>query len=691
MEKTKLYKIIIGKKQKLTEVRSGLKAEFIGLDAIIDEVVDLITPWYLFPDAQFRPTIINMWGLTGSGKTALVNRLFELLDHKRLFVQIDMGEFESDSASWIKNTFINDLEFFHEQPGVICFDEFQFARTIDKDGDEIGKDKLRVIWDIMDSGKVNYIPSYNSYYMVRAELCLLGLARCADKGVVIRNGVVNFNEMEFLNVFSDFYFENTTRYDVPVNKNYFLSQDFIDGVFFLFNDADLTRTKIKELLQGAGIDEILRLLTDGLNKRNAVKQLDLSKSLIFILGNLDEAYYMSHSLNPDISADDLHKETCKISITHIKVTLKERFRNEQIARLGNNHIIYRSFTNQNFRDIISQKLEGVKKFVNERFGFEIHFDKSVIDVVYSEGVFPAQGTRPVFTTVKNLIEGSISKLVLEIIGGDVQVSVIDWSCQRENFIFLFKDSTGNILKKHDETLVLKMGELRKPGNIHIQAHTAVHEAGHAILAALTLRIIPSVVVSRTASANSEGFCLVNMPEGPCTRDVLKKSMIIGLGGYVAEKMIFGEDHTSSGVSRDIETVSEMANRAVKEYAMGEDPIYIRLASSQHNLAIPHSTIHTEEALKLIRTCEAEATAILEKNKVLLLKMSEYLTTHSRLEEKEIQDMVCNYSAESWVRGNAFVRKENYFQFANVINDLITNKSKTAIEYIGTEKCNGQNL
>ena len=374
MERNKLYDIIIQRKQKLNELKPLLAKEFVGLDAVIEEVLGLIAPWYLFPEAQLRPTIINMWGLTGSGKTALVTRIIELLDHKRLYVHIDMGEFESDSASWIKSIFTDEFEFFHEQPGVICLDEFQFARTVSKDGNELGKDKLRVIWDILDSGKVNYIPYHNSYYMLRAELCMMNLMKCEEKGVVIKNGIADYKAEEFVLVFAEFYFESNSRFNTAVDKDYFLSKDFIDGMFYLHNDPDFHRNIIKARLENASIPDILQMLMEGIRRRSAVKQLDLSKSLIFVLGNLDEAYYMSHNLNPDISADELHALTCKINISHIKSALKERFRNEQIARLGNNHIIYRSFTNQNFRDIISQRLDVLAKNVEQRFQFSVRFD-----------------------------------------------------------------------------------------------------------------------------------------------------------------------------------------------------------------------------------------------------------------------------------------------------------------------------
>lgn len=666
MEQKITYQTILEKKKKLFEVKAELNAEFIGLEKIIDEVMDLLMPWYLFPEAQLRPTIINMWGLTGSGKTALVNRIIELLDYKRLYVQMDMGEFESDSAAWIKSMFTDDLEFFHEQAGVICFDEFQFARTINKEGNELGKDKLRVIWDMLDSGKINYIPYQNSYYMLRAELCLLNLLKCQDKGVMIRNGIVEENEKQFLDTFSEYYFENSGRNGNAVDKLYFLSQDFVDGLYYLLNDDNMPRHKLKERIEKSDLLSIQRMLVEALNRRNAVKQLDLSKSLIFVLGNLDEAYYMSHSLNPDISADELHEATCKINIAHIKSALKERFRNEQIARLGNNHIIYRSFTNQNFRDIISQKLDALKRYVRQRFELDIEFDETVVEVVYREGVFPAQGTRPVFTTIKNLIEGNISKLVLEMMAQNLEASSVHWRYEDGKFVFCFLNAVQQLVHQYEEKLCLKTEALRKTDNVDNQAHTAVHEAGHAVLAALTLRIIPSLVVSKTAAANSEGFCMVNMPEGPLTREVLVKDIIISLGGFVAEKLVFGLESTCSGVAQDIENATELASKAIKEFAMGSDPVYVRYASGSDNWAIQHQPVHTDEALKLIRTCEEEALAILEKNKLLLLKMADYLTYNPRLEEKQILEMVCRYANEDWVQESAFVKKEHYFKFAETI-------------------------
>ena len=63
---------IIERKQRLEVARELLKREFVGIDAQIDDVIELVHAWYCFPEGQFRPTVINLVGMTGVGKTSLI-------------------------------------------------------------------------------------------------------------------------------------------------------------------------------------------------------------------------------------------------------------------------------------------------------------------------------------------------------------------------------------------------------------------------------------------------------------------------------------------------------------------------------------------------------------------------------------------------------------------------------------------
>lgn len=405
----------------------------------------------------------------------------------------------------------------------------------------------------------------------------------------------------------------------------------------------------------------------------------MSRSLIVVLGNLDEAYTMSHNMNPDICADEFHEQTSKISLADIKRALRKRFRPEQIARLGNNHIIYRSFSSAQFRMLIRQELNRVGDFVTTQFGWKITFDDSVVNVVYAEGVFPAQGTRPVLTTVKNLIESRITGLVVSILEYQLSINEIIWKFENGDFVYTLTDGAGNVVSTITDKAKLKLENLRKSVDPEIQAHVAIHEAGHAVLAALTLRIVPSVVVSRTAS-DMEGFCMINFPKGPMTRETLRKDIVITLGGYVAEKMIFGEDMTSSGVYSDIEEASSLANRAIRKYAMGVDPIHLAVENADNDNAFYMSDKYAAEAVKIIKESEIEVERILSKNKLLLLKMAEYLTTHSRMEEDMIEAYVKKYGQEEWIHTEGLIKKDAYYKFNTVLQENLKKLENEAVEF-----------
>jgi molybdopterin-guanine dinucleotide biosynthesis protein len=556
-------KRVISTRIRMDEIAIEMKSQFIGLDHIIDAVMPLVTAWYTFPDAQVRPCIINLWGLTGSGKTALVKKLVAMLRRENMFAHLDMGEFESNSASSIRDVFAKNLKHFDNKQAIICLDEFQLARTIEDDY-EMNKEKLRPIWEILDSGVVTY-----------------------------------------------------------------------------FDDSNATRKK--------------------------AKQLDLSKSLIFVIGNLDEAYKMYSELDADADADYMYEQTTKITVAQIKNALKKRFRSEQIARLGNNHFLYRAFNVAQFKELIKIELEKVVRFAKKRFRLTVTFDASVTEIIYAEGVVPSQGVRPLLTTINNLVQSRLPGIAWMSAACRRKVVAVEWSFLGNEFTYDLKDVSGNSVAAKSETIVLATESQRKSIAPNYQAHTAVHESGHAVLAALMLRIVPSLVVSRTASFDSEGFCRCRFPERNMTRESLVKDIVITLGGLAAEKLVFGEEFTGSGVVSDLAYASRLANDAIRRYGMGKEAI--RLSAIRTGWTedyFVNSDDYENESLEIVRACMKRATHVLERNKLLLLKMSQYLTYNSKMDLKMIEEYVIKYSVEDWVRTSGFIEPENYYRFDEII-------------------------
>ena len=195
------YQNILELKNKLIQAVGQLKEEFIGLDHIIDEIQTLIMPWYVFPEAQRRPTVVNLWGLTGTGKTALVKRLVKLLEFDKAFVHVDIGEHNQNGEVWLKSLFTDDFSHHDKKPLMICLDEFQFARSLNESGAELEKDKLRMLWDLLDTGKLTGSPEVSQFNLHKAEQLLMLLDQCIASGVVLKGGEIRKNLKTFVHLF----------------------------------------------------------------------------------------------------------------------------------------------------------------------------------------------------------------------------------------------------------------------------------------------------------------------------------------------------------------------------------------------------------------------------------------------------------------------------------------------------------
>jgi len=143
-----------------------LKSEFVGLDEIIDKIKLSITPWYITPEIITRPTVISLWGMTGTGKTSIVKRLIDLLGLANKAIFFDCGE-ESNTGNRTVGEKINDIMSLddgeddlmdRDSPSdlVFVFDEFQHARTINERKEEVDKPNLRSVWNLLDTGILRF-------------------------------------------------------------------------------------------------------------------------------------------------------------------------------------------------------------------------------------------------------------------------------------------------------------------------------------------------------------------------------------------------------------------------------------------------------------------------------------------------------------------------------------------------------
>jgi len=87
----KLQNELKQKREKLEYVKAELKKRFFGIDEVIDKFISSIESWYFFPDLRTKPLVVNLWGITGVGKTALVRSFVELIGFGRKYCELTVS------------------------------------------------------------------------------------------------------------------------------------------------------------------------------------------------------------------------------------------------------------------------------------------------------------------------------------------------------------------------------------------------------------------------------------------------------------------------------------------------------------------------------------------------------------------------------------------------------------------------
>lgn len=649
--KTEQYKKqLFEKKEKLDNAVIQLKKEFIGIDNVIDQIATAITSWFFFPEIQDRPVIINLWGLTGIGKTSVIKRLTELIGYTEHYFRFDLGECSSQYFD-IQDSFKDIYDNCDSAPFIIGLDEFQLARTINEDQEEIDRASIRAIWDLLDCGKFDVINfEYNMNWFSKL---IKKLDMALFKGVAVEKGFITKN--------ADIYWEIVNPSDKPETKKNkkadkapFISDNEMNTIFNMLDHLFLTPSELREKLNELDGDQTIDYLISLYKASLKPKTVDCTKSLIFVMGNLDEVYTMSRNFNPDMSANEFHRQSAEITVTEVKQALLNRFRSEQIARLGNNHIIYPAFNEQSFLGIIRLELDKVKRKVADTYNLKMLFDEKVERLIYEEGVYPTQGTRPLFTTVHQIVNTRLGKILNEIYlngfkADSVRFTINENASEKDNMALQIEFLKRDIVIHHivdQQPLVL--GKLRQEKQNDEQAIVAVHESGHAILSSVLMKTIPEVVFSVTADSNSDGFVLARPEWNYISKKEIINRLAVLLGGIVAERIIFGEENVTIGSTSDLSKATQLATYVLYVAGMGDT----RAAFGNENMSSTPGVIFdnssqtvNKEAKELLIKAEQLAEQMLKKQEKLLIKMADYLSDKRILTKEQVKEFIKLYAID----------------------------------------------
>eukprot|EP00069_Balaena_mysticetus_P012729 bmy_07528T0 len=167
--------------------------------------------------------------------------------------------------------------------------------------------------------------------------------------------------------------------------------------------------------------------------------------------------------------------------------------------------------------------------------------------------------------------------------------------------------------------------------------TAYHESGHAIIAYYTKDAMPINKATIMPRGPTLGHVSL-LPENDRwneTRAQLLAQMDVSMGGRVAEELIFGTDHITTGASSDFDNATKIAKRMVTKFGMSEK-LGVMTYSDTGKLSPETQSAIEQEIRILLRDSYERAKHILKTHAKEHKNLAEALLTYETLDAKEIQ-------------------------------------------------------
>ena len=153
-----------------------------------------------------------------------------------------------------------------------------------------------------------------------------------------------------------------------------------------------------------------------------------------------------------------------------------------------------------------------------------------------------------------------------------------------------------------------------------------------------------------------------------TRTELEALMASMFGGRVAEELIYGKRHISTGAGNDIQQATNLARKMVMEFGFSDKLGPLRYKSNQEEIFLGHSVaqqrnisdetarIIDEEIRKIVEEGEKKANNILTKNIGDLHKIAKGLLEYETLTADDV---------ETILSGNKLKKNESEFSDASM--------------------------
>ncbi len=608
------------RKENLEFTKRELKNHFIGIDKIIDELMDYIQVWYLMPELLTRPVVINLWGMTGVGKTDLIRRMVKCLDYSDRFQEIELSNIDTTSYINSVSTILSNNDLNDDKPAIILFDEIQRFNTLDADGNPLPQTKFIDFWELLSDGKLSKkqkenIDYYISYFMSQER----DLEKRKLKGEENLDENPQAGQWEY----------------AEIRK-------------MLGNDLDAENKK------GTTQKELLEKMLKAKSKKTIYEPIDHSKKLLIISGNLDEAFNVAtQTSESDVDADIFHNNTSKINLVDIKNALSRKFRPEQVARFGNIHLIYTSLKRQDYENLIKKEIERITKNIQTNFSVKVEISNSINELIYQNGVFPVQGVRPVFSSIVDILESNLSKFLFEAILEKKKAIQISYNKEQAKIECSIES------KKIEVPFIGKMDKIRQSNFEDTVANISVHESGHAVAYMLLFGIAPLQLKSKIASSYAGGFTFPHTIHR--SKENIIKEIKVLLAGGIAEEIVFGIENASVGRQNDRERATMHAIDYVRRFGFDDEFHANYMMDMNYALDKTNTDVDVE---KMMSRLVAETNQLLSRQTDLLIELSKELAQKGSLDSNEVAVIGRKFSLEVETKNEDYLSIFGYNKLIN---------------------------
>ena len=187
---------------------------------------------------------------------------------------------------------------------------------------------------------------------------------------------------------------------------------------------------------------------------------------------------------------------------------------------------------------------------------------------------------------------------------------------------------------------------------------AIHESGHALLSIIFNNYFDFQKASVQPTYNGAGGYTIftEKPEikegGLYTKDILRKRLIVTLGGKAAESIYYGDDFVSLGANEDLRQANKLAQRMIGNFGMGDklevffndnvgdesNPFLGRSLGIGDKYSQYTKYVMDKESLELVNSAYKDAKKILNQNYDKLIEFSELLINNTVVMNSDLKKL-----------------------------------------------------